>query len=765
LPQLISERLLRRLLIAIALGALLLGGLASFYGNAQLATWIWGAGTLPVALALLVSMVRSFLQGQLGVDAVALVSMSAALILGETLAGVVVAIMYAGGNVLEDYAIGRAERDLKSLVDRAPVVAHRKIGEEIVDVPVEQIAIGDLLLVRGGEVVPVDGIVDSELAMLDEAAVTGEAMPVTRRYGQAVVSGTINAGNAFEMRAGASAGESTYAGIVRMVTSAQEEKAPFIRLADRYALLLLPVTLVVAGATWLFSGDPVRGLAVLVVATPCPLILAAPVAFVAGVSRAARHGILIKGGRPLEALARTRTVMLDKTGTLTVGGARLVGIETAPGETADEVLRLAASLEQASQHVVAAAIVAAARSKGLDLEPPANVRETMGSGLQGSVAGRQLKVGSYSLVAGSRQPEDWAARALRRGAWRSALSVFVELDGRMIGVLLLGDELRRETPRTVQELRSQGIERIIMVTGDRADTAETIGAALDLDSVLADRVPSDKVEAVAVEQKLSPTLMVGDGINDAPALAAAGVGIAMGARGASASSQAADAVILVDRLDKVAEALSIARRARRIAVQSIVAGMAMSGVAMIAAGLGWLTPVAGALVQEVIDVAVILNALRALGGGFRFGRETMPAARARALRDDHVLLEGELETLRSIVDALDDADPQAAVALIRDATRIVSEKIVAHEREDEGSVYPRIMTYLADTHGLAAMSRAHREILHRARLLERLAKELAPGDADRYLVRDAQRAIESIAALVRIHNAQEEEIYEHAASI
>ncbi len=765
MPQLISERLLRRLLIAIALGALLLGGLASFYGNAQLATWIWGAGTLPVALALLVSMVRSFLQGQLGVDAVALVSMSAALILGETLAGVVVAIMYAGGNVLEDYAIGRAERDLKSLVDRAPVVAHRKIGEEIVDVPVEQIAIGDLLLVRGGEVVPVDGIVDSELAMLDEAAVTGEAMPVTRRYGQAVVSGTINAGNAFEMRAGASAGESTYAGIVRMVTSAQEEKAPFIRLADRYALLLLPVTLVVAGATWLFSGDPVRGLAVLVVATPCPLILAAPVAFVAGVSRAARHGILIKGGRPLEALARTRTVMLDKTGTLTVGGARLVGIETAPGETADEVLRLAASLEQASQHVVAAAIVAAARSKGLDLEPPANVRETMGSGLQGSVAGRQLKVGSYSLVAGSRQPEDWAARALRRGAWRSALSVFVELDGRMIGVLLLGDELRRETPRTVQELRSQGIERIIMVTGDRADTAETIGAALDLDSVLADRVPSDKVEAVAVEQKLSPTLMVGDGINDAPALAAAGVGIAMGARGASASSQAADAVILVDRLDKVAEALSIARRARRIAVQSIVAGMAMSGVAMIAAGLGWLTPVAGALVQEVIDVAVILNALRALGGGFRFGRETMPAARARALRDDHVLLEGELETLRSIVDALDDADPQAAVALIRDATRIVSEKIVAHEREDEGSVYPRIMTYLADTHGLAAMSRAHREILHRARLLERLAKELAPGDADRYLVRDAQRAIESIAALVRIHNAQEEEIYEHAASI
>ena len=759
-----TDRNLRKALIAIALTGLILGTIAWFVGRGLLAERIWAAGTVPVVIGLAVSMVRDLMAGRMGVDTVAFVSMSAALVLGQNLAGAVVAVMYAGGNMLEDVAVARAERDLKSLVDRAPRVAHRRTDDAVEDVPIDTVAIGDVILVRAGEIIPVDGVISGASATLDEAALTGEPIPVTRNQGDPVHSGTINAGETFELRATAIAGESTYAGIVRLVTAAQTAKAPFIRLADRYALLLLPVTLVLAGAAWLLSGDPIRGLAVLVAATPCPLILAAPVAFIAGVSRAARLGILIKGGGPLEALARTHTVMFDKTGTLTVGGARLVAVETAPGESADEVLQLAGSLEQASHHVVAAAIVSAALARGLTLETPDQVRETMGSGLEGHVGRKQVRVGSHQLVCGPGGPDSWAVRALRRASWRSALSVFVSVDKRTIGAILLADELRRETPRAVQALRTAGVSRIVMVTGDRADAAETIGAALDLDAVLADRVPSDKVEAVTMEQRLHPTLMVGDGINDAPALAAASVGIAMGARGASASSEAADVVILVDRLDLVSDAVVIARRARSIAVQSIGAGMGLSGLAMFAAAFGWLTPVASALTQEAIDVAVILNALRALKGGRAFGRPAMTPTAARALHQDHKNLEASLDRLREIADALDDAAPAAAVALIGEANCLVAGQIVEHERDDEGRIYPRLAKSLHGGPGLAAMSRAHREILHLARLLARLSDGLRTEDADRYLIRDAQRVIESLESLVRLHNAQEEDIYEYAAS-
>jgi len=757
------DRLGRRVLITVAGGALVIGVIAWAAGFATAAKWIWGIGTALVASGMLLSMVRDVLAGRVGVDAIAFISMAGAVLLGETLAGVVVAVMYAGGNVLEVFAVGRAERELKALVDRAPRVAHRLSSGSVENVPVERITIGDAILVRAGEIVPVDGVIESAVAVLDEAALTGEPIPVNRRKGEGARSGAINAGETFEMRASATAGESTYAGIVRLVAAAQTAKSPFIRLADRYALLLLPVTLIIAGAAWVLSGDPIRGLAVLVAATPCPLILAAPVAFIAGVSQAARSGILIKGGGPLEALARTCTVMFDKTGTLTVGGARLIAIEAAPGEEPEEVLRLAGSLEQASHHVVASTIVEAALARGLVLEVPENIRETIGSGLEGRVGKRTVRAGSHQLIYGASKPEDWAVRVLRRASWRSALSVFVSVDGRTIGAILLGDELRRETPRAVQMLRRAGVSRIVMVTGDRADAAETIGAALDLDAVLADRVPSDKVDAVAMEQRLRPTLMVGDGINDAPALAVADVGIAMGSRGASASSEAADVVILVDRLDRVADAVVIAKRARTIAVESIVVGIALSGVAMAFAAFGRLTPVAGALIQEGIDVAVILNALRALVPGRHWRRTPMPSAAALALRQEHEELDTMLNRLREIADALDHADAVGAVTLIDQANRVVQE-LVEHERSDESNVYPRLAKFLRDGHGLGAMSRAHREIMHLARLLDRLARDLVPMDADRYLVRDAQRVIEAIEALARIHNAQEEDIYEHAAT-
>ncbi len=403
--------------------------------------------------------------------------------------------------------------------------------------------------------------------------------------------------------------ESTYAGILRLVAAAQASKAPMSRLADRYAMVFLAATLALAGAAWLWSGDAIRAVAVLVVATPCPLILAVPVALVSGLSRAAKHGILIKGGAALETLARVRSLVIDKTGTLTHGRAKIVSMNVISDLPRDEVLRFAASLDQASKHIIAQAIVDEARNKGLELVTPSDVVETPGEGIEGYVEGRRVIIGGLRFVA-----QNVNASPIRPDRAPGAVAVAVAIDGKLAGVLTLADELRAGTERLLHDLRALGIGRIVLATGDRRDVAEGVAAGLSFDAVRWELSPDQKTLVVLSERKNGPVMMIGDGVNDAPALAAADLGMAMGARGSAASAEAADVVLLVDQLDRVLPAVRIARRSRFIALESVYAGIGLSILGMIAAALGFITPVQGALLQEVIDVAVILNALRSLYG-------------------------------------------------------------------------------------------------------------------------------------------------------
>jgi len=600
----------RPLLALLAATGLAAGMMARLLGEPAFAAPIWTAVTLPVLAALLLEILVSLRRGDVGLDVVAGLSMSAALLFGEALAAAIVALMYAGGQLLEAFAERRARREMTALLSRVPRTAIRHREGALEEVPLDLILPGDRLLVRQGDVVPVDGSVAGGVAVLDQSALTGEAMPVTMKAGEAVLSGATNVGDAFDLDAARVAAESTYAGVVRLVEAAQKARAPMSRLADRYAMVFLAVTVALAAAAWHLTGDPIRAVAVLVVATPCPLILAVPVALVSGLSHAARQGILIKGGKAMETLARIRALVLDKTGTLTHGDARIVDIRTADSLGPDELLRLAASLDQASKHIVARTIVAEAQARGLILAIPAEAAETPGEGIAGKVEGRSVMIGSPRFIAAKIGRSGLSTLAEDRPA--GAVAVAIAVDGEPSGVLILNDALRAGTAKLLGELRALGIERIVLATGDRGEVARFIAFGLPIDLVRADLTPDQKVLTVLSERKRGPVMMIGDGVNDAPALAAADIGVAMGAKGAAASAEAADVVLLVDHLDRVLPAIRIARRARAIALQSVAAGIGLSVAAMIAAAFGFLPPVEGALFQEIIDVAVIFNALRAL---------------------------------------------------------------------------------------------------------------------------------------------------------
>jgi heavy metal translocating P-type ATPase len=608
-----------RILAGIALVALAAGGLVTLAGEEDLGSAIWAAATTLLAGVLALEVARTMLlEHHMGVDAIALVAMMGSLVLGHELAGIVVGLMFSGGAALEDAASSRARRELTALIERAPKTAHLKVDDGLRDVAVEQVRVGDVVLIRVGEVVPVDGSLLSAEAVLDMSALSGEPLPLTIARGMRLLSGSANAGSPFEVRAERPATESAYGALVRLVEQAQAQRAPFVRMADRYAGFFLPATLLLAGGAWALSGEAVRALAVVVVATPCPLILAAPIALVSGVSRAARAGVIVKGAGVIETLGQVRTILFDKTGTLTVGTPEVREIVPSGDMPAGELLRVAASVDQLSAHVLGDALVRAAKESDLTLDVPVDASEEPGQGIVGTVAGVPVAVGSRAFLRSVGVPESEivdASIAVGRGSGEAR--VYVAASGHMAGVIVMADELRPDARGIVGRLRTEGARHVAMVSGDRLSVAERVGREVGVDRVYAEQSPEDKLEVVRrlrEDPALRPVMMVGDGVNDAPALALADIGLAIGVAGATVSSETADAVITVDRIDRVADALHVGRRALYIARQSVLAGMGLSIAAMGVAAFGYLPPVEGALLQEGIDLAVILNALRALRG-------------------------------------------------------------------------------------------------------------------------------------------------------
>lgn len=753
------RRLLEPALAVLTVGLLAGGGIAWLAGWHGVAGRCWIAGTMVAVIPASVWVVMALRRGRIGVDIIAVLSLIGTLLVGEYLAGALIAVMLASGRALDAAAQRRATRDLRALLERAPRFARRRAGTQVSLIPLADVVANDLLIVGPGEVVPVDGRIVDMVAVLDESALTGEPLQVERGVGEPVRSGVVNAGSAFEVRASATADESTYAGIVRLAQQAGAENAPIVRLADRFAAWFLPLALLVSGAAWVASGSAVRAVAVLVVATPCPLLLAAPVAIVSGLSRASRIGVVIRGGGALENLGHATTLIMDKTGTLTMGRPAVVDVVAAPGRDATEMLLVAASVDQLSPHVLAAAIVTEALNRGLQLSLPTDVVEKPGRGVTASIDGRRITVGKLPAEA---LTSTWTRAALNRARLDNAAIAWVCVDNVPSAAVLLRDPLRRQAPRTVRRLREAGLSRLILLTGDRAEPTREVATILGLDEVYADQTPADKFAAVRAESQQAVTVMVGDGVNDAPALAAATVGVAMGARGATASSEAADIVLTTDRLDRLADAMEIARWSRRIAVQSAVVGMSLSLLAMGIAALGWLPPAAGALLQEGIDVAVILNALRALRANpsteVQLSVDTERLLRRFATEHDQ--LRDTIGLLRTTADRVAAGPDAAALETLSEAHALLTGRILPHELAEETQLYPALARPLGSGEATATMSRTHAEI---QRLSDRVATHLAlaqsAGAIQHDQVDDLLACLYGLYALLRLHFVQEEESY------
>lgn len=559
-----------------------------------------------LAFSMFIEMIKTLMSGRYGVDLLAITAIIATLAVGQYWAAMIILLMLVGGDTLEDHAAHKADSDLKSLLENSPQVAHRLDHENnnTSDIEIDDIQVGDWLLVKAREIVPADGHVLKGSSFFDESSLTGEAKPVEKGLGDDVMSGSLNGDSVIVIRADKESKDSQYQRLISLVRESEAKPAHFVRMADRYAVPFTLIAYIIAGVAWFISKDPVRFAEVLVVASPCPLILAAPVALVAGMSRSSRNGIIVKTGDVLEKLATARTFAFDKTGTITQGTLSVDNIVPADGIDKQELLELAASVENNSNHILGRSLVSYAKGQHLPLKNASSVKEVTGNGIQAEVEHKLIKVGKSTYVTGSTSEIE-----------QTQTAIFISIKDKYAGHMTFTDRMRPEAKQTMQVLTQEHQARVMMLTGDQQETAEKIAQQAGISEIHAELLPDEKIKLIENAPKDDrPVVMVGDGVNDAPALAEADVGIAMGAHGATAASETASAVILKDDLSRVEKAVEISEDTMKVARQSVMIGIAICTVLMLIASLGVLPTLFGALLQEVVDTVSILWALRARHG-------------------------------------------------------------------------------------------------------------------------------------------------------